>query len=46
MIKDLSVLGEVSFKEMGSMAEIFDDIGIWIGIRKVIYSINQNAMVA
>jgi len=46
MMKDLSVLGEAPFNEMGSVAEIFDDIGIWMGIRKVIDSINQNAKVA
>ncbi|HEY5585310.1 MAG TPA: DEAD/DEAH box helicase family protein [Ruminiclostridium sp.] len=43
MMKDLSVLGEAPFNEMGSVAEIFDDMGIWMGIRKVIESINQNA---
>lgn len=46
MMKDLSVLGEAPFNEMGSVAEIFDDIGIWMGIRKAIESINQNAKVA
>lgn len=46
MMKDLSVLGDAPFNEMGSVAEIFEDMGIWMGIRKVIDCINQNAMVA
>jgi len=28
---------------MGSVAEIFDDMVIWMGIRKVIDTINHNA---
>lgn len=46
MMKDLSVLGEAPFNEMGSVAEIFDDMGIWMGIRKVIENINHNAAAA
>ncbi|NLL06929.1 MAG: DEAD/DEAH box helicase family protein [Clostridiaceae bacterium] len=46
MMKDLSVLGEPPFNEMGSVAEIFDDMSVWIGIRKVIDDINKNADVA
>jgi type I restriction enzyme R subunit len=46
MMKDLSVLGEAPFNEMGSVAEIFDDIGVWMGIRKIIDGINQNTKVA
>jgi type I restriction enzyme R subunit len=46
MMKELSVLGEAPFNEMGSVAEIFDDMGVWMGIRKVIDDINQNANVA
>lgn len=46
MMKDLSVLGEPPFNEMGSVAEIFDDMGVWMGIRKVIDDINGNAKVA
>jgi type I restriction enzyme R subunit len=43
MMKNLSILGEAPFNEMGSVAEIFEDMGIWMGIRKVIDGINQNA---
>ncbi len=46
MMKDLSILGETPFNEMGSVAEIFDDIGVWMGIRKVIDGINRNAISA
>ena len=46
MMKDLSVLGEPPFNEMGSVAEIFDDMSVWFGIRKVIDDINKNADVA
>lgn len=46
MMKDLSVLGEAPFNEMGSVAEIFDDMGMWMGIRKVIENINHNAIAA
>lgn len=42
ILNDLSVLGDAPFNEMGSVAEIFD-MGIWMGIRKVIDGINQNA---
>ena len=46
MMKDLSVFGEEPFNNMGSVAEIFDDMDIWMGIRKVTNSINHNANVA
>lgn len=46
MMKELSVLGEAPFNEMGSVAEIFDDMNVWMGIRKVIDGINQNAVAA
>ena len=46
MIKDLSVLGESPFNEMGSVAEIFSDMGIWMGIRKVVDTINHNVFAA
>jgi len=46
MMNDLSILGDPPFNEMGSVAEIFDDMGVWMGIRKVIDGINGNAKVA
>lgn len=46
MMKDLSVLQETPFTDQGSMAEIFSDLSVWMGIRKVIDAINANATVA
>jgi len=43
MMKDLSVLQESPFTDRGSVVEIFDDISVWNGIRKVIDTINDNA---
>lgn len=46
MMKDLSVLQETPFTDQGSMVEIFSDLSVWMGIRKVIATINANATVA
>jgi len=46
MMKDLSVLQESPFTDQGSVVDIFTDMTIWLGIRKVIDQINANAMVA
>ena len=46
LMKDLSVLQEPPFTDQGSVAEIFTDLSVWIGIRKVIDGINENARVA
>lgn len=43
MMKDLSVLRESPFTDQGSVAEIFTDLSVWMGIRKIIDSINANA---
>lgn len=43
VMKDLSVLQESPFTDRGSVAEIFTDMNIWMGIRKVIDRINANA---
>lgn len=43
MMKDLSVLQESPFTDQGSIVEIFTDMNVWIGIRKVIDNINANA---
>lgn len=45
MLKDLSVLQESPFTDKGSVVEIFTDMHVWTGIRKVIEQINANAMV-
>lgn len=46
MMKDLSVLREAPFTDQGSVVEIFADMSMWNGIRKVIDQINENATVA
>ncbi len=46
MMKDLSVLQESPFTDQGSVVEIFTDMTVWMGIRKVIDSINENALAA
>lgn len=43
ILKDLSVLQEPPFTDKGSVAEVFTDLNVWIGIRKVIDRINANA---
>lgn len=43
-MKDLSVLQEAPFTDQGSIVEIFTDLNVWMGIRKVIDNINSNAV--
>ncbi len=43
MMKDLSVLQEPPFTDNGSIVEVFTDLSVWMGIRKIIESINANA---
>ena len=43
MMKDLSVLQESPFTDKGSVVEVFNDLNLWMGIRKVIEQINANA---
>ena len=44
MMKDLSVLQESPFTDQGSVVEIFTDLNVWMGIRKVIDTINSNVV--
>ena len=44
MMKDLSVLQDSPFTDQGSVVDIFTDLSVWMGIRKVIESINDNVM--
>lgn len=46
IMKDLSVLQESPFTDQGSVVEVFTDLNVWIGIRKIIESINDNAIAA
>ena len=43
MMKDFSVLQESPFTDHGSVVEIFTDVTVWMGIKKVIDTINANA---
>ncbi len=43
VMEDLSVLQEPPFTDRGSVADIFNDMSIWLKIRKVIETINSNA---
>lgn len=43
MMKELSVLQELPFTDQGSVVEVFTDLTVWMGIRKVIETINANA---
>ncbi len=44
VMKDLTVLQESPFTDMGSIVEVFTDISVWLGIRKIIERINANAV--
>ncbi|MEG0770046.1 MAG: DEAD/DEAH box helicase family protein [Ruthenibacterium sp.] len=44
LLKDLSVLQESPFTDKGSVVEVFTDMSLWLGIRKVIEQINTNAV--
>lgn len=46
LIKDFSVLQEPPFTDQGNVVDIFTDLNVWMGIRKVIEGINDNAKVA
>ena len=46
LMKDFSVLQEPPFTDQGSVVDIFTDLNVWMGIRKVIESINANAAAA
>ena len=44
LMKDLSVLQSTPFTDKGSIVEVFTDLNVWQGIRKVIDQINTNAV--
>ena len=43
VMKDMSVLQDSPFTDRGSIVEVFTDIRVWLGIKKVIDQINANA---
>ena len=46
LMKDLSVLQDAPFTDNGSVVEVFTDITVWMGIKRVIDGINANAIAA
>ena len=46
LMKDLSVLQDAPFTDNGSIVEVFTDLTVWLGIRKIIDRINANAVAA
>jgi len=46
IMKDLSVLQDAPFTDNGSIVEVFTDLSVWLGIKKIIDSINANAVAA
>ena len=42
MLRDFSILQESQFTDQGSV-DIFTDLTVWFGIKKVIDTINDNA---
>lgn len=43
MMRDLSVLQDPPFTDQGSIVEVFTDLTVWMGIRKIIEQVNANA---
>ncbi len=43
VMKDMSVLQETPFTDRGSIVDVFADISVWIGIKRIIDQINANA---
>ncbi|MBR6513206.1 MAG: DEAD/DEAH box helicase family protein [Clostridia bacterium] len=46
LLKDMSILTESPFTDNGSIVEVFTDVTVWFGIKKIIDSINANALAA
>ena len=46
LMKDMSVLQEAPFTDQGSIVEVFTDLSVWMGIRKIIEQVNANALAA
>ena len=46
LLKDMSVLQEPPFTDQGSIVDVFTDLSVWMGIKKVIDQVNANALVA
>jgi type I restriction enzyme R subunit len=45
-MKDLSVLQDAPFTDNGSIVEVFTDLTVWLGVKRIIDKINANALAA
>ena len=45
VMKDMSILLEAPFSDRGSIVDVFTDLSVWAGIKKIIDGINANAVV-
>ena len=45
-MKNMSVLQDAPFTDNGSVVEVFTDLSVWLGIKRVIDRINANAIAA
>ena len=43
VMRDMSVLQEPPFTDKGSIVEVFTDVSLWLGIKRIIDRINANA---
>jgi type I restriction enzyme R subunit len=46
LLKDFSVLQSAPFTDNGSIVEVFTDLSVWMGIKRIIDRINSNAIAA
>ena len=46
LMKDMSVLQEPPFTDQGSIVDVFTDLSVWMGIKRVIDQVNANAAAA
>ena len=46
LMKDMSVLQEPPFTDQGSIVDVFTDLSVWMGIKRVIDQLNANAVAA
>ena len=46
LMKDMSVLQEPPFTDQGSIVDVFTDLSVWMGIKRVIDQVNANALAA
>lgn len=45
-MKDLYVLQDAPFTDNGSIVEVFTDLTVWLGVKRIIDKINAKALAA